>query len=310
VEKGVNAMKTKAVVCCMGYCFQVYQELLARKYELIGFADNDSAKWGKTLSVCEGDTCTSVEAAIAKNPEVMIVATRNWNIVNSVMSQVRALAPELKVIGLKEAIGSSYSFADSEYQNCYRDECGNECYFEENLVLGRMDFSFEGCNNTVRIGKGVRIDSNLHCMVFGDGNDFEIGDGTTISSLHVRLAEHGSITIGKDCMLAGDIEIFQAAFHPIFDAATGKRENPSKPVRIGDHVWIGEHAGLMSGFEIADGSVIGYGAVSSGHFGSGVVIAGSPARVIREGIEWERDTVGIYEMNSVSESLERRSRVV
>jgi hypothetical protein len=49
--------------------------------------------------------------------------------------------------------------------------------------------------------------------------------------------------------------------------------------------------------------------VSSGHFGSGVVIAGSPARVIREGIKWERDTVGIYEVKHVSESLEQKHRL-
>jgi acetyltransferase-like isoleucine patch superfamily enzyme len=256
-----------------------------------------------------GYVCTSIEEAVAKNPERMIVATRDGNVVHSITEQVKVLAPEMNVVGLTEVISSSYSLTDSKYQKSYCDEYSNQCIFEENLVFGRIDIWFEGSNNIIRIKKSVKIDSHLQCFVEGEGNYLEIGEKTTISSLYVALAEHGSITIGKDCMLGTDIEIYQSTFHPIFDRTTGKRVNPSKNVKIGDHVWIGAHAGLMSGFEIGNGSVIGYGSISSGSFGSEVVVAGSPARVIREGIQWERDAIRNYELNHVSDSIAWKTRL-
>ncbi len=49
---------------------------------------------------------------------------------------------------------------------------------------------------------------------------------------------------------------------------------------IGDNVFIGMNAIILMGAHIGDNSIIGAGAVVSGNFPDGVVIAGNPAKVI------------------------------
>jgi acetyltransferase-like isoleucine patch superfamily enzyme len=56
----------------------------------------------------------------------------------------------------------------------------------------------------------------------------------------------------------------------------------SEPLRIGDNCWIGMHAVILPGVRLADHVVVGAGAVVTRSFGPNCLIAGNPARVIRE----------------------------
>jgi tetrahydrodipicolinate N-succinyltransferase len=76
--------------------------------------------------------------------------------------------------------------------------------------------------------------------------------------------------------------------HPIFDVRTGLRVNPSRSITIGDHVWLGRFATVLGGVSIGEGTVIGYGSVVTRNIPNNCVAAGSPARVVRRDIAWER----------------------
>jgi acetyltransferase-like isoleucine patch superfamily enzyme len=52
-------------------------------------------------------------------------------------------------------------------------------------------------------------------------------------------------------------------------------------VKIGNHCWIGAKAIILMNVELADGCVVGAGAVVTKSFPSGSVIAGVPAKLIR-----------------------------
>ena len=56
----------------------------------------------------------------------------------------------------------------------------------------------------------------------------------------------------------------------------------ARPVRIEDNVWIGGGAILLPGVTVGDNSVIGAGAVVTRDVPANTVVAGNPARVIRE----------------------------
>ena len=58
----------------------------------------------------------------------------------------------------------------------------------------------------------------------------------------------------------------------------------------------------MSGFSIGDGSIVGYGSVSSGSFGNNVIIAGSPAKVTKNNIIWKKDYVGLYALDCIDDA--------
>jgi DNA-binding HxlR family transcriptional regulator len=72
----------------------------------------------------------------------------------------------------------------------------------------------------------------------------------------------------------------------LVDAATGRRLNPARDVVIGDRVWVGYRAFVGKGSEIGSGSVVGAQSVVTGKVAPQTLVAGQPARLLREGIEW------------------------
>ena len=56
---------------------------------------------------------------------------------------------------------------------------------------------------------------------------------------------------------------------------------PSKPITIGDNVWLGGHVIVLPGVTIGDGSVIGAGSVVTGDIPPRSLAVGTPAKVIR-----------------------------
>jgi acetyltransferase-like isoleucine patch superfamily enzyme len=59
----------------------------------------------------------------------------------------------------------------------------------------------------------------------------------------------------------------------------------SQPTRIGNRVWIGANVTVLKGVTIGDDTVIGAGSVVTKDIPANMIVAGVPARVIRERIE-------------------------
>lgn len=87
-----------------------------------------------------------------------------------------------------------------------------------------------------------------------------------------------SVTLGPRCVVAEDVSFFDTNYHEV-DQGAGV---VSAPVVIGANVWIGHGAIILPGARIGDHSVVGAGAVVRGEFPARSLIAGVPARRIRE----------------------------
>jgi len=92
----------------------------------------------------------------------------------------------------------------------------------------------------------------------------------------------------------------------LIDAATGAPLNYSGAPRIEfkPHVWVATRAMVFADSVIGAGSILGAGSVAKGEFPARALIAGCPAKLIREGVTWTRSHNAV-EAQDVLRSLER-----
>jgi len=88
------------------------------------------------------------------------------------------------------------------------------------------------------------------------------------------------VRIGNFVFIGPGVHIYTAT-HPL-EADLRRHQEFGKSVKIGSDVWIGGKAIICPGVTIGDCSVIGAGSVVTKDVPAGVVVAGTPARVIRE----------------------------
>mgnify|MGYP004475174117 FL=1 len=116
----------------------------------------------------------------------------------------------------------------------------------------------------------------FHCDY---GKFIEIGDGTFINCDCIIL-DACKVKIGKNVMIGPRTCIFTSS-HPIYAPVRISGYNISKPINIGDDVWIGGCVVLNPGVSIGKGSVIGSGSVVTKDIPENVIVFGNPCCVIR-----------------------------
>lgn len=123
-------------------------------------------------------------------------------------------------------------------------------------------------------------------------SDLQIQEGTSVNGTVIRMAEghRNFLSIGKDCMLSDEILFRPSDGHVILDKTTKELLNKPQGITIGDHVWVRQRVVFLKGASVADNSVVGASSVVTKHFKEkNIIIAGNPAKKIRENIEWKRD---------------------
>ncbi len=159
---------------------------------------------------------------------------------------------------------------------------GNECF------LMKCSFVVKGNNNVIKIENKCKL-TGVSFWISGDNNVITIGEGTSVG-LRTQFAalEGTKVTIGKDCMFSHDIRIRTSDSHSIIDEG-GNRINYAEDVVIGNHCWIGMQSLIMKGSVLGNNSVLAARSLLNKKFQeSGCIVAGSPAKVIKDNINWDR----------------------
>jgi len=114
------------------------------------------------------------------------------------------------------------------------------------------------------------------------GAILEIGDDFAMTGGSICAAER--ITIGKNVSVGANCTIIDTDFHPLNQEfrRLHPQESNTAPILIKDDVFIGMNCMILKGVTIGHGSVIGAGSVVTKDMPSFVIVAGNPARVIRE----------------------------
>lgn len=100
---------------------------------------------------------------------------------------------------------------------------------------------------------------------------------------HVHLHAQGGLTIHDHVILAPEVAIL-TVLHRYEGAEMVPYDQMDllRPVTIERCVWIGMRAMIMPGVTLGEGCIVGAGAVVTKSFPPGAIIAGNPARVIKE----------------------------
>lgn len=176
----------------------------------------------------------------------------------------------------------------------------NRIVVGEGGIVTNTKFVILGSDNLIEIGENCDFIYGASLWIEDNGCEIRIGSNTTIGMACITVTENGSkASIGKDCLLAYDIDIRTGDSHSILDVKTGECINHAEDVSIGDHVWIGAHAIILKGVSIGDDSVIGTGSVVTSSCEPGSLMAGNPARVTRTGIRWQAERVQRTKRNPI-----------
>lgn len=149
---------------------------------------------------------------------------------------------------------------------------------------------FEGNGHLFVCGAGAGKTFAINAMIRQHSSAVVLGRGSTAGS-RINLWVEGPETvlaIGDDCLFSWGIWVRCADSHGIIDIAQRKLINMPKDIEIGSHSWIGQDAIIMKGVTIGAGSIVAARAIVTKSCSPCSLVAGVPAKLLREGVSWTR----------------------
>ncbi|MNJ41798.1 Galactoside O-acetyltransferase [compost metagenome] len=203
-------------------------------------------------------------------------------------------------IKLVESTGGKVSGKPATWKGVSIDLKGNGTSFEfaPTSKVDGLSITDYGGQNTFIVGNRSKLTGTIK---IGRGCKLQIGDGlTSTGGLKIHLSEGKSVYIGNDCMLGLNVNIYNHDYHPIFSASTGKRLNHSKDVVIKNNVWLANNVTVLKGSIVNNGSAIGIGSIVSSEIPKNCIAVGSPARVVKEDIVWDRASLNTSHLDGIN----------
>lgn len=128
-----------------------------------------------------------------------------------------------------------------------------------------------------KLGKNIFIEPPFRCDY---GSNIEIGDNF-YSNYNCTILDVAKVIVKDNVMFGPNVSIY-AAGHPIDKDTRNAGLEFGKPITIGNNVWVGGNCIILPGVTIGDNSVIGAGSVVTKDVPENVIVAGNPAKVIKE----------------------------
>jgi acetyltransferase-like isoleucine patch superfamily enzyme len=180
--------------------------------------------------------------------------------------------------GLGEFFGNAISFAFTKL-------------FYKGARLIRRPIYVRG-KKFLQYGEGFTTGYNCRLEMFDTGVGSEkklfIGKNCKIGD-YVHIAAGERVSIGDNVLMASKIFISDLNHGDYSDTSTDStpdvppddRPIHTKPVSIGNNVWIGDNSCILLGVTIGDGSIIGANSVVNRDIPKNCIAVGSPARVVK-----------------------------
>lgn len=146
--------------------------------------------------------------------------------------------------------------------------------------------------NYFQYGEGFTTGYNCRLEMFDtriiSSKKLIIGENCKIGD-YVHIAAGERVTIGDNVLMGSKIFISDLNHGDYSDTSTDSspelppddRHLHTRPVSIGNNVWIGENVCILLGVTIGEGSIIGANSVVNKNIPKNSIAVGSPARVVK-----------------------------
>jgi acetyltransferase-like isoleucine patch superfamily enzyme len=122
-------------------------------------------------------------------------------------------------------------------------------------------------------------------IVVGENGILKLGNNFRITSGSFIIC-YKSVEFGDDCRISWNTQIIDTDFHKVYDS-NSVHMNPDKEIRIGNNCWIGNHCLVHKGTHLRDMVVLSSNSMINKDIPeSNIILAGSPASIIRTSITW------------------------
>ena len=171
--------------------------------------------------------------------------------------------------------------------------CDNIIRVGASTNLSNVKISMAGGGNLVQIGEhcslsGVAIFMNGSNNRLIIGNNVRVNNATKTSLTCFNACDGCTIEIDDNCLFSNRIEIHTTDYHKIFINNNSKRNNIPANVHIGKHSWVGLRSIILKGVHLPSNTIVGANSVVvSSYNESNVIIAGSPAKIVKRNVEWD-----------------------
>jgi maltose O-acetyltransferase len=137
-----------------------------------------------------------------------------------------------------------------------------------------------------KMGDNVWIETPFFCDY---GEHIYIDEGTFIN-VNAIFLDNNIINIGKNGLIGPGVQLLTAS-HPLTarERLITSNENLktsyktfSKPIQIGDNVWIGGNTVVLPGITIGNNVTIGAGSVVTKNIPDNMLAFGNPCKIIRQ----------------------------
>ena len=139
-------------------------------------------------------------------------------------------------------------------------------------------------NGELHFGRGVKLYPNVKLSVCGAVSkpaSLTIGDNVAIGDrTEIHVGSHCSI--GANTLISWDCCLIDRDYHKMDGGA-----ELIEPIAIGENVWVGCRTLILKGVTIGDGAVIAAGSVVTKDVPARAMVAGNPARIIKEEVTWK-----------------------